>query len=72
MLWMWYNKDMFVPWWGIGLVVLAVIYLIVKAAHFHSRIERLEKVLRRLEGISEDDLRKQIRDKMLQNEDVGR
>jgi hypothetical protein len=41
--------------------------------HLHNRIKKLEKVLRRLEGISEDDLKKQIRDRMLQkNDEAGR
>jgi hypothetical protein len=40
-------------------------------AHLHKRIHQLEKVLRNLEGINEDDLKKQIRDRMLQN-DEGR
>ena len=60
---------MFIPWWGIVLVVAVLIYLIAMVAHLHDRVQRLEKVLRRLEGISEDDFKKQIRDRMLQNDE---
>jgi hypothetical protein len=60
---------MFIPWWGIGLVGAILIYLIVMVVHLHNRVKRLERVLRRLEGISEDDLKKQIRDQMLQNDE---
>jgi hypothetical protein len=62
---------MFIPWWGIGLVGALLIYLFIMVAHLHNRIQRLERVLRRLEGISEDDVKKEIRDRMLQNDEGG-
>lgn len=60
---------MFISWWLIVLVALLLGYLIIMNAHLHRRVTKLEKVLRRLEGISEEDLKKQIRDRMLQNDD---
>jgi hypothetical protein len=59
---------MFIPWWGIGLIGLILIYLIVMVVHLENRILRLEKVLRRLEGISDEDFRKEIRDKMMETD----
>jgi hypothetical protein len=63
---------MFIPWWGIALISLVLIYLIVMVRHLHNRVRRLEKILRRLEGISEDDLKKEIREKMLENDEGGK
>ncbi|MDR3581857.1 MAG: hypothetical protein P4L67_01115 [Candidatus Pacebacteria bacterium] len=63
---------MFIPWWGIGILAAVLVYLIFMVMHLHNRVQRLERVLRRLEGISEEDLKKQIRDKMLQNDESGR
>ena len=70
---LWYNSDMFIPWWGIVIVGAILAYLLFMVIHLHNRIKKLERVLRRLEGISEDDLKKQIRDRMLRkNDEVGR
>lgn len=50
---------MIIPWWGIfiGLAVFAM--LIVKVFHLLYRIEKLEELVRRLEGIDEERLREE-------------
>ncbi len=62
---------MFIPWWGIGLVIVLVGYLIGMDMHLHRRVERLERIVRTLEGVNEDDVKRENREKMMQSIDGG-
>ncbi len=62
---------MFIPWWGVIVVALLLVYLIVTNVHLHNRVMRLEKIVRRLEGLSEEDIKKQIKERMLDDDGGG-
>ncbi len=55
---------MFIPWWGIIITVIVLVYLLEENLRLHRRVARLEKIVWRLEGLSEDDVEKEIRQKM--------
>lgn len=62
---------MFVPWWIIVLVGLLLVYLVLMNAHLHKRVRKLESVVRRLEGVSEEEIKKQIKERMTQYDAGG-
>ena len=62
---------MFVPWWIIVLVGLLLVYLVLMNAHLHKRVRKLESVVRRLEGVSEEEVKKQIKERMTQYDAGG-
>ena len=62
---------MFVPWWIIVLVGLLLVYLVLMNAHLHKRVRKLESVVRRLEGVSEDEIKRQIKERMTQYDAGG-
>ncbi len=62
---------MFVPWWIIILVGLLLVYLVLMNAHLHKRVRKLESVVRRLEGVSEEEVKKQIKERMTQYDAGG-
>ncbi len=62
---------MFVPWWIIILVGLLLVYLVLMNAHLHKRVRKLESVVRRLEGVSEEEVKKQIKERMSQYDAGG-
>ena len=43
---------MFIPWWGIVIIVGLYIYLFVVNTHLHKRVQKLEKTVRKLEGMN--------------------
>ena len=52
------------PIWIAVVIVILVIYLIVLDIRLHRRVKKLESVVRRLEGITDEDIKEQIREKM--------
>ncbi len=62
---------MFVSWWVIVLVGLVLMYLVIMNAHLHKRVKKLEAVVRRLEGVSEEEVKKQIKERMTQYDAGG-
>jgi len=62
---------MFIPWWIIIVVGLLLVYLVLMNAHLHKRVRKLESVVRRLEGVSEDEVKKQIKERMTQYDAGG-
>lgn len=43
---------MFIPWWGLVLFVALYVYLIATDIRLHRRVEKLEKTVRKLEGLN--------------------
>jgi hypothetical protein len=62
---------MFIPWWAIIIDGLLLVYLVLMNAHLHKRVRRLEKMCRHLEGVSDNEVKKQIKERMLQYDDGG-
>jgi hypothetical protein len=60
-----------VPIWVIIAVVIVLAYLVVLSVHLHNRVKRLEQVVCRLEGVSDSELKQQIKEKMLKYDDGG-
>jgi hypothetical protein len=60
---------MFIPWWGVVLAVIALVYLLEETVRLHRRVARLEKIVWRLEGLGEDDIKREIRQKMYEDID---
>ena len=60
-----------VPIWVIVAVVIVLAYLVVLSVHLHNRVKRLEQVVCRLEGVSDSELKQQIKEKMLKYDDGG-
>ncbi len=62
---------MFVSLWIIVFVGLVLAYLLVMNAHLHRRVRKLEAIVRRLEGVSEEEVKKQIKERMTQYDAGG-
>ncbi len=62
---------MFIPWWGIALIVIILAYLIGIDLRLHRRVERLERIVRKLEGVTEEDVKREIQEKMMKSLDGG-
>lgn len=62
---------MFIPWWAIVIIAIVLLYLVLMNAHLHRRIRKLEAIVRRLEGVSEDEVKRHIREKMIQYDAGG-
>lgn len=43
---------MYVPWWGIVVLIGLLLYLIATDIYLHRRVMRLEKTVRKLEGMN--------------------
>ncbi len=46
---------MFIPGWGMAVIILLIIYLLIVDLKLHGRLEVLEKALRNLEGPDESE-----------------
>jgi type IV secretory pathway component VirB8 len=60
-----------VPIWVVIAVVIVLAYLVTLSIHLHHRVKRLEQVVYRLEGVSENEIKQKIKKKMLQYDDGG-
>jgi len=60
-----------VPIWVIIAVVIVLAYLVILSVHLHNRVKRLEQIVCRLEGVSDSELKQEIKKKMLQYDDGG-
>lgn len=60
-----------VPIWVVIVVAIVLIYLVALSVHLHRRVKRLELVVRRLEGVSETEIKQQIKHRMEQYDDGG-
>ncbi len=60
-----------VPIWVVITVAAVLVYLVALSIHLHHRVKRLELVVCRLEGVSDTELKQEIRHKMLQHDDGG-
>jgi uncharacterized protein YpuA (DUF1002 family) len=60
-----------VPIWVVIAVVIVLVYLVALTVHLHNRVKKLELVVGRLEGVSESELKQQIKQKMLRYDDGG-
>ena len=60
-----------VPLWVLIAVALVLIYLVALSIHLHNRVKRLEQIVCRLEGVSDDELKQEIRKRMIRYDDGG-
>ena len=60
-----------VPIWVAIAVALVLAYLVTLSIHLHNRVKRLEQIVCRLEGVSDSELKQQIKKKMMQYDDGG-
>jgi hypothetical protein len=60
-----------VPIWVVIAVAIVLVYLVALSIHLHNRVKRLEQIVCRLEGVSDSDLKQQIKKKMSQYDDGG-
>jgi len=60
-----------VPIWVVVAVALVLAYLVALSVHLHNRVKRLEQIVCRLEGVSDSELKQQIKKKMMQYDDGG-
>jgi hypothetical protein len=52
-------------------VAIVLIYLVTLSIHLHNRVKRLEQIVFRLEGVSDAELKQEIKKKMAQYDDGG-
>ena len=60
-----------VPIWVVIAVVIVLAYLVALSVHLHNRVKRLEQIVCRLEGVSDSELKQQIKQRMTQYDDGG-
>lgn len=60
-----------VPIWVVVAVAVVLVYLVALSIHLHRRVKRLELVVCRLEGVSENEMKAEIKRKMLQHDSGG-
>jgi hypothetical protein len=60
-----------VPIWVLVVVAFVLAYLVILSIHLHNRVKRLEHIVCRLEGISDNELKQQIKEKISQYDDGG-
>jgi len=62
---------MFIPWWGIAVILLAMAILATASIQLYRRAKRLKGLVLRLEGLTESELHRQLKEQMLQYHDGG-
>lgn len=60
-----------VPIWIVIAVIIVLVYLVALSAHLHNRVKRLEQIVLRLEGVSDNELKQEIKKKMSRYDDGG-
>jgi len=60
-----------IPIWVAIAVAIVLIYLVALSIHLHNRVKRLEAIVCRLEGVSDAELKNEIKKKMLRYDDGG-
>jgi hypothetical protein len=60
-----------VPIWVVIAVAIVLVYLVALSIHLHNRVKKLEQVVARLEGVSDSEIKQQIKQKMLRYDDGG-